>query len=134
VIELNADLGGGKTTFVKGLVRGLGGKGVVSSPTFTINRIYMLRDGFTLHHFDFYRLAEPGIIWAQLSESLNDPKTITVVEWADSFKSILPGERLSISLQVSATNAGHRQITIRYADDQTGLVKKLESSWKESRP
>jgi len=55
VIELVSDLGGGKTTFVRGLARGLGSADVVSSPTFTVSKVYKA-DKLELHHFDFYRL------------------------------------------------------------------------------
>src|SRR3989344_4647612 len=68
VIELRADLGGGKTTFVRGLVKGFGSQDVVTSPTFTLNKVYQGRDGQQIHHFDFYRLSEPGIVADQLAE------------------------------------------------------------------
>src|SRR5258708_8291303 len=82
VLDLRADLGGGKTTFVRGLVRGLGSKDTVSSPTFTLNKIYKAKD-MQIHHFDFYRLSDAGIVADQLAESLEDPSVITVVEWSD---------------------------------------------------
>src|SRR3990172_13200391 len=80
VLELRADLGGGKTTFVRGLASGLKSTAKVASPTFTLNRIYKAGD-LSIHHYDFYRLKEPGVMADQLAESLGDPKTITVVEW-----------------------------------------------------
>ncbi len=60
IIDLVSDVGGGKTTFTKGLARGLLVEEVVQSPTFTISRLYHARDGLELHHFDFYRLPEAG--------------------------------------------------------------------------
>src|SRR5436190_17523226 len=71
IIELRSDLGGGKTTFVRGLARGFGSNDRVASPTFTLNKIYKNSKGQEIHHFDFYRLHEPGILVDQLSESLD---------------------------------------------------------------
>src|SRR3989344_4645507 len=79
VIELRSDLGGGKTTFVRGLARGLGSNDTVSSPTFTLSKIYKVKNGLEIHHFDFYRLSDAGIMADQLAESLEDPKVITIV-------------------------------------------------------
>jgi tRNA threonylcarbamoyladenosine biosynthesis protein TsaE len=95
VIELVSDLGGGKTTFVKGLAKGMGSNDLVSSPSFTINNIYS-GAGIKLHHYDFYRLLEPGIMKQELAEALTDPNTVAVVEWADIAQSVLPDERLTI--------------------------------------
>src|ERR1700694_4100448 len=78
VIELIRDLGGGKTTFTKGLARGLSITDTVQSPTFTICRTYVARDNLELHHFDFYRLQEPGIMSAELNESLQQTGVIVV--------------------------------------------------------
>ncbi|MBX4191001.1 tRNA (adenosine(37)-N6)-threonylcarbamoyltransferase complex ATPase subunit type 1 TsaE, partial [Candidatus Saccharibacteria bacterium] len=58
VIELRSDLGGGKTTFVRGLAAGAGSKANVTSPTFTLSRLYPAKN-FSIHHFDFYRLNDP---------------------------------------------------------------------------
>src|SRR5438046_2901303 len=89
VVELMSDLGGGKTTFIRGLVRGLGGQDMVASPTFTLNRIYKAGN-LEIHHFDFYRLNEPGVVAAQLEESLQNPKVVTVVEWSKIVENVLP--------------------------------------------
>lgn len=95
VIELVGDVGAGKTTFTKGLARGLGVAEAVQSPSFTISRIY---DGanFQLKHYDFYRLNEPGIIADEIADGLGDFDNITVVEWGESVKDILPENRIKI--------------------------------------
>ena len=102
VIELSSDLGGGKTAFVKGLARGLGAKDVVQSPTFTISRIYGCDRGLELHHFDFYRLTDPGVMSAELHESIQQPNTVVAIEWSDIVHDILPDERVHIII----TNTG----------------------------
>lgn len=97
VIELISDLGGGKTTFVRGLVRGAGSSDTVGSPTFTISRVYRA-DQKTIRHYDFYRLPEPGLMAAELNESVGDAEDIVVVEWGDAVRNVLPMERLRVTL------------------------------------
>lgn len=134
VIELRSDLGGGKTTFVRGLVQGLGSNDIVSSPTFTINKIYKAKNGLEIHHFDFYRLNEPGIIADQLAESLNNPKVITVIEWSDIVKDVLPEDRLAIEFKPVNLREEERQITISYPESHTAIVKSVENGWIEIKP
>lgn len=98
IFELIGDVGAGKTTFVKGLAVGLEIDDDVQSPSFTINRRYDGRDGLTLSHYDFYRLNDAGIMSMEISESLNDPKIITVVEWGKSVQDVLPADRIIVRI------------------------------------
>ena len=93
VIELIGDVGAGKTTFTRGLAKGLGATEPVTSPSFTISKRYAIKDGI-LAHYDFYRLPDPGIMSEDLAESIADSHTITVVEWANTTQDILPSDRL----------------------------------------
>lgn len=122
VIELISDLGGGKTTFTRGLVKGLGSRDKVASPTFTVSRIYQAGD-LEVHHFDFYRLQEPGIIAHELEEILNDPRSIVVVEWADAVRRALPGLRLTITIRQQPT--GERQLTLAYPKELEYLLENI---------
>jgi tRNA threonylcarbamoyladenosine biosynthesis protein TsaE len=97
VIELVSDLGGGKTTFVRGLMRGLGSEDKVASPTFTVSKLYKAGK-IEVHHFDFYRLHEAGIVADELAEVAGDPMAIVVVEWADVVQHVLPAARLTITI------------------------------------
>lgn len=97
VIELVGDVGAGKTTFVKGLAIGLGITEDVQSPSFTISRVYEARDDLVLAHYDFYRLSDAGIMADELTETTQDPQTITVIEWADIVEGVLPASRLRIT-------------------------------------
>src|SRR5689334_12645084 len=90
VIELVGDVGVGKTTLVKGIAEGLGINEDVQSPSFTISRVYAARDDLWLHHYDFYRLSDPGVMRYELAESIADAKSITIIEWADTVHDILP--------------------------------------------
>jgi len=90
VFELVGDVGAGKTTFTKGLAQGLGISDEVQSPSFTISRVYDGRDNLQLVHYDFYRLSDPGIMASEVAEMVQDPKTVTVIEWADIVEGVLP--------------------------------------------
>ena len=97
VIELVGDLGGGKTTFVKGLAAGFGIGQVVTSPTFTIHRAYKF-DGGSLEHFDLYRLQgqDRDVVIDELAEAIADPQAVVAIEWAKPAERILPSDRLII--------------------------------------
>lgn len=120
VIELVSDLGGGKTTFVRGLVRGLGSSDKVASPTFTISKVYAAGD-LEVHHFDFYRLQEPGIIADELAEVVADPKVIVVVEWADAVQHVLPAHRITIT--ISQTPKGDRRFIFSTPEHMASLLE-----------
>ena len=109
VIELLSDLGGGKTAFVRGLAKGMGSKDAVRSPSFTLGNQYVAGK-LTLHHFDFYRLDEPGIMERELAEVLKDPQAVAVIEWGGIAEAILPPDRLTI--QIKPTGETSRQFNI----------------------
>lgn len=113
VIELTGDVGAGKTTFVKGLAVGLGIDEEVQSPSFTISRVYDARDDLLLAHYDFYRLADAGIMADELQETTQDPGTITVIEWADIVEGVLPEGRIQISFTTPTETS--RQLVIEGA-------------------
>ena len=117
VIELVSDLGGGKTTFVRGLARGMGSTDHVASPSFTIAREYSVK-GQSFHkliHFDFHRLDDGGLMKHELAEFIEDPKNVVVIEWAEAVKDVLPIERLTVEIK-------------HEADDQRKLIFKAPNS------
>lgn len=107
-IELVGDVGAGKTTFVKGLARGWGIDDEITSPSYTISKCYQ-NNNITLNHYDFYRLDDPGIMSEDLEESLNDPDTITVVEWADIVRNTTPDMIVKITIKED----GSRELEIK---------------------
>lgn len=111
VIELASDLGGGKTTFTKGLVAGLGSNDHVSSPTFTISKQYS-GGRLPVYHFDFYRLHEAGIVAEELAEAIEDQNAVIVVEWADIVSGVLPPQRLRVIFH--ATGETERKLVVEY--------------------
>ena len=101
VIELVGDVGAGKTTFTKGLARGLEITEEITSPTFTISKVYENSRGQKLVHYDFYRLENPGIMVEDLFENLQDPQTVTIIEWADTVSEILPANHLRLEILIN---------------------------------
>ena len=124
VIELVSDLGGGKTTFTRGLVRGTGSTDKVASPTFTISREYNAPK-FTIAHFDFYRLDQAGIVADELAEVINDPAYVTVVEWGDVAHDVLPEERLTIT--ITQTAEGNRILNYTYPPAYAYILDGLQT-------
>jgi tRNA threonylcarbamoyladenosine biosynthesis protein TsaE len=133
IIELRADLGGGKTTFTKGFVRGFGSNDKVGSPTFTLNKIYKAKAG-EIHHFDFYRLEEPGVVAEQLDESLHNEKVITIVEWADIVAGVLPQERMTIEFKPVADNEDERVVTFEVPQSKMKIIEELRTKLTEIEP
>lgn len=122
VIELVSDLGGGKTTFVRGLAKGMGTDDHVSSPTFTINQVYKTNE-LELHHFDFYRLTEVGLIGQELQDIIQNPGIVVVVEWGNIIQNGLPEQRLKVFLKPISEN--ERQITFSAPEELSYLLEKL---------
>lgn len=98
VLELLGDVGAGKTTLTRGIADGLGIQEPVSSPSFTISKEYQGKK-YRLVHYDFYRLNDPGIMSEDLLDSISDDKTITIVEWGESIRDVLPENRLKITIK-----------------------------------
>jgi len=131
LIELVSDVGGGKTTFVKGLAKGLDVRETIQSPTFTISRVYRCRDGLELHHFDFYRLEDPGILLAELEESLDDPQAIVVIEWAGIVERVLPDQHIRIDF-ITTSEEG-RRLEVSIPDGAKKLSQALTKPQKADR-
>ena len=123
-IELVSDLGGGKTTFVGGLAEGAGSQDEVASPSFTLNRIYQA-PSLNIHHYDFFRLEEAGIMADELGESLQDKGVVTVVEWAKALKSILPRGRLVIEFIVG-NSENTRRLNLSAPSELSYLLSELK--------
>lgn len=115
IIEFFSDLGGGKTTFTKGLAQGFGSPDPVASPSFTISFVYTNAAGKQLHHFDFYRLSDPGIIANELAEVEGSDDVVVVVEWGEVVEQILPEERIKIEI-TSSELEDTRNIKITYPE------------------
>ena len=106
LLTLSGDLGAGKTTFARALIRHLAGDQTVGvpSPTFTLMQAYEL-PRFSLVHADLYRLSGPGEL-AELGFEDIAPGAVTLLEWPDRAACFLPADRLDIALTLSPPQAG----------------------------
>lgn len=96
VIGLIGELGGGKTTFIQGLAKGVGVKEKILSPTFIIFRKFKNKKPF--YHFDCYRVKEKDLLDLGFKEIISH-KNIVVVEWADKIKKIMPQNTIWINFK-----------------------------------
>lgn len=97
VVYLSGDLGVGKTTLVRGWLRGLGFKGRVKSPSYGLIESYEI-DELTVHHLDLYRLGDAEEIEYLGIEDLFVGPTLMLVEWAERGQGHLPPADLTIDL------------------------------------
>lgn len=121
VLALVGDLGGGKTTFLKGFAKGLQIKQRILSPTFVIIKKYPLdRKGqnedkvfSTFYHIDCYRIEDPqDLLDLGFKEIISSPKNLVAIEWADRVKELIPSPNLRIEFSVSGRKK--RQIIIQW--------------------
>jgi tRNA threonylcarbamoyladenosine biosynthesis protein TsaE len=124
IIELVGDVGAGKTTLTKGIASGLGVDEDVQSPSFTISRLYDGRDNLHLAHYDFYRLSEPGIMRADLDETMHDSTIVTVIEWAGIVEGVLPVDRTTVTMS-SPTETDRRLEIASGGQNSNQLVGQL---------
>jgi len=122
VIELVGDVGAGKTTLAKGIAKGLGVDEAVQSPSFTISRVYTTASDLRLAHYDFYRLNDPGIMISELDETLRDPQTVTLIEWAEIVSGVLPEDHITVQI-VSPTETT-REVSFRAGGPKSEMIVK----------
>ena len=105
VIWLDGDLGAGKTTLVRGLLRAAGDSGPVKSPTYTLVEVHVV-SGLHFYHFDFYRFNQAEeYLDAGLDEYFSG-SGICLVEWPDKAAPYLPAADMRIELRVADAGAG----------------------------
>ncbi len=98
--HLEGDLGAGKTTLVRGLLRALGYTGRVKSPTYTLAEIYEF-PRFQLYHFDLYRMHDPREWLDAGFREVNDGSVVSVIEWPQKAAGWLPAPDVTIRLRIA---------------------------------
>ena len=118
VIFLHGNLGAGKTTLVRGLLRSLGHQAAVKSPTYTLVESYEL-PGWLLYHFDLYRLSDPEELEYIGIRDFWDKPNVSLIEWPEQGTGFLP--RPDIELRIVHAGEG------RYVH-VAGLTERGESA------
>lgn len=115
VVYLHGDLGAGKTTFVRGVLHGLGYIGKVKSPTYTLVEIYELepyviefnvKSSYNLYHFDLYRFMSEEEWDAAGFRDYFNTQSVCMIEWPEKAEHVLPEP--DIHVRLSLHDAGHK--------------------------
>lgn len=117
-IHLSGELGSGKTTLVRGFLRGLGYTGKVKSPTYTLVEPYFF-DDLTVYHFDLYRIESAGELEAMGYREYPGPQAICLVEWPERAGSYLgepdiaihiEGQRVGREIEINACSSSGKSL------------------------
>ncbi len=121
-VHLLGELGAGKTTLTRGILRGYGYEGAVKSPTYTLVEPYQF-DQCHIYHFDFYRLTNPEEVDYLGTEDHFLDTNLCVIEWADKVAEAIPPADLIILLQTDG--AGRRLHCQTNSDKGEVIAKRL---------
>lgn len=109
VVSLSGPLGAGKTTIIQGIAKGLGIKNYITSPTFTL--INEFKGRMPLYHIDLYRLNDVSQAEDIAIEEYFETDGVTVIEWAEKIKEILPNNVKKITIKRLSDN--EREIKLK---------------------
>jgi tRNA threonylcarbamoyladenosine biosynthesis protein TsaE len=122
IITLQGDLGAGKTTLSRGVLQGLGHKGAVKSPTYTLVEPYKLDVGM-VYHFDLYRLVDAEELdYMGFTDYLEDA-VLCLIEWPERGEGFLP--TADVSIRIMHENDGRRVTVQAYSANGEKLVTQI---------
>lgn len=119
-VILTGDLGAGKTRFTQGFARGLDISEAVTSPTFTLVRVYEGR--FRLQHADLYRMEGYDEVADLVLGDLADPAAVSLIEWGDAALGLLGDDVLDVKIELGAGD-----------DDRTITLTPVGPTWSARR-
>ncbi len=109
-IELDGDLGAGKTTFIRHLLHALGVEGRIKSPTYAVMEPHQTPDGLAIFHFDFYRFADPDE-WDDAGfRDIFATSGLKLAEWPENARTRLPVADLAIKIEAMSDDS--RSVTL----------------------
>lgn len=107
-LHLQGELGAGKTTLVRGFLRGLGYGGRVKSPTYTLVEPYHIENK-TIYHFDLFRISNPEEVEAMGFRDYLDGVSLCLVEWPERAHGLLGEADLTVNIEIRGTG---RRVTL----------------------
>lgn len=119
IIAYKGGMGAGKTTFTRGLCKGLGLPDEVTSPTFALVNEYRGEE-ITLYHFDMYRISGEGDLETTGFYDYISPESVIAVEWSENIEDCLPKD--IITIEIETTDENERKITV-FGDER------FEDTW-----
>lgn len=125
LVFLQGELGAGKTTLVRGLLRGLGHSGAVKSPTYTLLEPYAC-NGQDVYHFDLYRVNDPQELSLVGFDEIIDGPGLKLVEWAERAQQWLPAADAIVRLCVGQASATAPPMTEDGIDQSVGREVTVE--------
>ncbi|MEJ2760243.1 MAG: tRNA (adenosine(37)-N6)-threonylcarbamoyltransferase complex ATPase subunit type 1 TsaE [Gammaproteobacteria bacterium] len=124
-LHLQGELGAGKTTLVRGFLRGLGYRGRVKSPTYTLVEPYHIENK-TVYHFDLYRISDPEEVEAIGLRDYLDGVSLCLIEWPERAQGLLGEADLTVSIEIR--DQGRRVNLIPGSLEGRALVRSLRES------
>jgi len=110
IFIFNGEMGSGKTTLIKAIIKELGYKGTVSSPTFSIINEYL--NGDKIYHFDFYRIKNKNELLDIGIDEYISSNNRCFIEWPNLITDMLPDKHIELNIDVISSDV--RKLTINY--------------------